>query len=178
MQRLFSLSDFANGLRYFGNETIISPLVNRAINVFRELVNDAAINTPGIVLNIGVQFASSAGTQNIISIIASHAPVNVTGVTLGRGPAIPGVISVEAPPFTERVDVYESLILDSAGSQITNWRYLGTALNGRWTATGALTGGRYMAIGRSSLIPGLESFPGIVVTKFERDPLGFPGTKK
>jgi hypothetical protein len=178
MQRLFSLSDFANGLRYFGNETIISPLVNRAINVFRELVNDAAINTPGIVLNIGVQFASSAGTQNIISFIASHAPVNVTGVTLGRGPAIPGVISVEAPPFTERVDVYESLILDSAGSQITNWRYLGTALNGRWTATGALTGGRYMAIGRSSLIPGLESFPGIVVTKFERDPLGFPGTKK
>jgi hypothetical protein len=178
MQRLFSLSDFANGLRYFGNETIISPLVNRAINVFRELVNDAAINTPGIVLNIGVQFASTAGTQNIISFIASHAPVNVTGVTLGRGPAIPGVISVEAPPFTERVDVYESLILDSAGSQITNWRYLGTALNGRWTATGALTGGRYMAIGRSSLIPGLESFPGIVVTKFERDPLGFPGTKK
>lgn len=178
MQRLFSLSDFANGLRYFGNETIISPLVNRAINVFRELVNDAAINTPGIVLNIGVQFASSAGTQNIISFIASHAPVNVTSVALGRGPAIPGVISVEAPPFTERVDVYESLILDSAGSQITNWRYLGTALNGRWTATGALTGGRYMAIGRSSLIPGLESFPGIVVTKFERDPLGFPGTKK
>jgi hypothetical protein len=178
MQRLFSLSDFGNGLRYYGNETVISPLVNRAINVFRELVNDASINTPGIVLNIGVKFASVAGTQNIISFVASHAPVNVTGVTIGRGPAIPGGISVEAPPFTERVDVYESLILDSAGSQITNWRYLGTAVNGRWTATGALTGGRYMAIGRSSLIPGLESFPGIVMTKYERDPLGFPGGKK
>jgi hypothetical protein len=125
-----------------------------------------------------VKFASVAGTQNIISFVASHAPVNVTGVTIGRGPAIPGGISVEAPPFTERVDVYEGLILDSAGSQITNWRYLGSAVNGRWTATGALTGGRYMAIGRSSLIPGLESFPGIVMTKYERDPLGFPGGKK
>lgn len=178
MQRLFSLADFANGLRYYGNETILSPLVNRAINIFRELVNDASINTPGIVLTIGVQFASSVGTQNIISFIASHAPVNVTSVAIGRGSSIPGSITVEVPPFTERVDVYESLILDSAGTQITNWRLLGTAVNGRWTAPGALTGGRYMAIGRSALIPGLESFPGVVMTKYERDPLGNPGTRK
>ena len=178
MQQLFSLSDFANGLRYYGNETIISPLVNRAINVVRELVNDTAINTPGIVLNIGVEFATGVAGQNKISFIASHAPVNVTGVTIGRGPAVPGGISVEVPPFTERVDVYESQIPDSLGSQITNWRYLGTAVNGRWTGTGSLSGGRYMAIGRSSLIPGLESFPGAVITKFERDPLGFPGGKK
>lgn len=169
MQRLFSLSDFANGLRYFGNETIISPLVNRAINVFRELVNDAAINTPGIVLNIGVQFASAAGTQNIISFIASHAPSDVLSYA-DRAVSANGV-TVSMPPNTERVDVY----------------YRTT---GNWTLLGSTTTGRIIniperprpvsviAIGRNSIIPGLESFPGISVTRVERDPLGGPGSKR
>ena len=169
MQRLFSLSDFANGLRYFGNETIISPLVNRAINVFRELVNDAAINTSGIVLNIGVQFASSAGTQNIISFIASHAPSDVLSYADRAVPA--NGVTVSMPPNTERVDVY----------------YRTT---GNWTLLGSTTTGRIVniperprpvsviAIGRNSIIPGLESFPGISVTRVERDPLGGPGSKR
>lgn len=169
MQRLFSLSDFANGLRYFGNETIISPLVNRAINVFRELVNDASINTPGIVLNIGVQFASIAGTQNIISFIASHAPSDVLSYA-DRAVSANGV-TVSIPPNTERVDVY----------------YRTT---GNWTLLGSTTTGRIVniperprpvsviAIGRNSIIPGLESFPGVSVTRVERDPLGGPGSKR
>jgi hypothetical protein len=170
MQRLFSLSDFANGLRYYGNETIISPLVNRAINVFRELVNDASINTPGIVVNIGVQFASVAGTENVISFIASHAPVNV--LTYADRPNVPSNgVTVSMPPNTERVDVYYRTS--------SNWTLLGS------TTTGTITNIQerprpvtVIAIGRNAIIPGLESFPGLSVTRIERDPLGFPGTKK
>ena len=99
MKSLFSLSDFANGLRYYGNETIISPLVNRTINVFREIVNDAAINTPGIVLDIGVEFAAAAGNPNRISFIASHAPVDVVRVSRT------GVVTLAVPPNTERTNI-------------------------------------------------------------------------
>ena len=127
---------FANGLRYFGNETIISPLVNRAINVFRELVNDAFINTLGIVLNIGVQFASIARTQNIISFIASHAPSDV---------------------------LFRQMALLFQCPQILN---VSMSTIGRW------------AIGRNSITSGLESFPGVSVTRVERDPLGGPGSKR
>ncbi len=169
MQRLFSLSDFANGLRYYGNESIISPLVNRAINVFRELVNDAAINTPGIVLNIGVEFATGVAGQNKISFIASHAPVDVLSFA-DRQVAANGV-TVSLPPNTERADIYYS----TGG----NWQLLGTTTTG--TLSNIPTLGRpvtIIAIGRNNIIPGLESFPGVTLTRVERDPLGFPGGKK
>lgn len=152
MQRLFSLSDFANGLRYYGNETIISPLVNRAINVFRELVNDASINTPGIVLNIGVQFASAAGTQNIISFIASHAQVDVISLTRN------GTASFIAPPNTRQIDVYYK-----RGNG--NWVYFtstaGNSVSGIPIPLIPSLGPTFViGIGRNSTISGLESFPG------------------
>jgi hypothetical protein len=115
MKSLFSLSDFANGLRYYGNKTITSSLVNRAINVFRELVNDAAINTPGIVLNVGVEFAAAAGTPNRISFVASYAPVDVVRVSRA------GVVILNVPPNTESSDIYyDDLTLND------NWKYAGS----------------------------------------------------
>jgi hypothetical protein len=156
MQRLFSLSDFANGLRYFGNETIISPLVNRAINVFRELVNDAAINTPGIVLNIGVRFASAAGAQNIISFIASHAPVDVVSVA---PVLVNGILrqnfTIAIPPNTQQVDLYTS-----GGG---NWAFIGSGTTNVIQTARVLKGNDVIAIGRNGLIGGLESFPGRVL---------------
>jgi hypothetical protein len=168
MQRLFSLSDFANGLRYYGNETIISPLVNRAINVFRELVNDASINTPGIVLNIGVQFASVAGAENVISFIASHAPVDVTGLIV-RATAL-NAVTLNMPPNTERADVYYK----NAG----NWQYLASTTTGTISTIPPLSlPVTVIAIGRNSIIPGLESFPGNSITRVERDGIP-PGSKR
>lgn len=153
MQRLFSLSDFANGLRYYGNETILSPLVNRAINVFRELVNDAAINTPGIVLNIGVEFASVAGTQNVISFIASHAPVDIVSVA---PVLINGVIrhnfTIAIPPNTQNVNLYTII-----GG---NWAPIGSGTTSVIQTARVLKGSDVIAIGRNGLIGGLESFPG------------------
>ncbi len=159
MQRLFSLSDFANGLRYFGNETIISPFANRAINVFRELVNDAAINTPGIVLNIGVQFANTANPLNQISFIASHAPVDITGVYEYSGI---GVVAIQlaTPTNTQSVDLYYS-------SGRNNWRYL-ISTNSSFVDLRPFADlrqllpkdTRIIAIGKNGLNPSLESFPG------------------
>jgi hypothetical protein len=156
MQRLFSLSDFANGLRYYGNETIISPLVNRAINVFRELVNDAAINTPGIVINIGVQFASVPGSQNVVSFIASHAPVDVVSVApiLVNG-VLRQNFTVAIPPNTQQVDLYTS-----GGG---NWSFIGSGTASVIQTNRVLKGNDVIAIGRNGLISGLESFPGRVL---------------
>ena len=161
MQRLFSLSDFANGLRYYGNESIISPLVNRAINVFRELVNDAAINTPGIVLNIGVEFATGVAGQNKISFIASHAPVDVVAFTPRL---VAPYVTLNMPPNTERADVY---IRGTTG----NWRFLGSTTNGSLSGFPTITElpVTAIAIGRNAIIPGLESFPGVSVTRIQRD---------
>ncbi len=153
MQRLFSLSDFANGLRYYGNETILSPLVNRAITVFRELVNDAAINTPGIVLNIGVQFANAATPVNQISFIASHAPVDVLSV---QPVQVNGVLrqnfTIAIPPNTQQVDLYSS-----GGG---NWTFIGSGTGSVIQTARVLKGSDVIAIGRNGLIDGLESFPG------------------
>lgn len=167
MQRLFSLSDFANGLRYYGNEAIISPLVNRAINVFRELVNDASINTPGIVLNIGVKFASTNGTQNFISFTASHAPVDVIKVRAY------GAIDLMVPPGTYQSDVYYSNIIDAQGNR-GNWTYLGSTASNTLPNSAnrpLFDGALVMAIGRNSTISGIESFPGKVVA-FSPGPSG------
>jgi hypothetical protein len=167
MKSLFSLSDFVNGLRYYGNETIISVVANRAINVLRELVNDAAINTPNVVLDFGVEFATGVGGQNKISIIASHAPV--IAAQLRRQERY---VTVEAPAITGAIDVY---VRDPVLGD--NWRLIGTGSGTSIPVTGTIpTNYQLIAVARSSLIPGLESFPKFV--SYPPDPLGFPGTRK
>jgi hypothetical protein len=153
MQRLFSLSDFANGLRYYGNETVISPLVNRAINVFRELVNDAAINTPGIVLDFKVVFAANASQQNIIGFFASSAPV-----TSANLPPAGDRIAFSLPPNSSGMDIYGRDSLSQS-----NWKFLGTASSSpvyfRDLANLGSTVPIYIVTSRSSVISGLDSFP-------------------
>lgn len=155
MQRLFSLADFVNGLRYYGNETLISAVANRGINVLRELVNDAAINTPGIVLDFGVQFASLAGQSNKISIIASHSPTD-----FGLVRRTLATINITQPPNTERTDFY----IQRTAQQ--NWEFIGSTTDGVFAVPPAFinpnTGGfdwGYVAVSRSSIIGGLESVP-------------------
>lgn len=156
MQRLFSLSDFANGLRYYGNETIISPLVNRAINVFRELVNDAAINTPGIVLDFKVEFAANAAQQNKISIFASSAPVASANL-----PPAGDRIAFSLPPNSSGMDIYGRDSLSQS-----NWKFLGTASSSpiyfRDLSNLGSTVPVYIVTSRSSVISGLDSFPILV----------------
>lgn len=155
MQRLFSLADFVNGLRYYGNETVISAVANRGINILRELVDDAAINTPGIVLDFGVQFAGVYGQLNKISIIASHTPTDY-----GLVRRTLATINVTQPPNTERVDFYVQR------TAALNWQYMGSTVSGEFTVPPAFVnpdrGGiywNYIAVSRSSVISGLEGVP-------------------
>jgi hypothetical protein len=127
----------------------VSSLVNRAILVLREIVNDPSTNTLGINLDIGVQLGNVSGQGNKISFIASHAPVDVSRVTRA------GVISLVVPPFTERSDIYYSNYAIN-----DNWKYLGSTTGSSFTVASLPVNARVIAIGRSSLIPGLESFPG------------------
>ncbi len=156
MKSLFSLSDFANGLRYYGNETVISPLVNRAINVFRELVNDAAINTPGIVLDFKVVFAANASQPNIIGFFASSAPV-----TSANLPPAGDRIAFSLPPNSSGMDIYGRDSLSQS-----NWKFLGTASSSpvyfRDLANLGSTAPVYIVTSRSSVISGLDSFPILV----------------
>jgi hypothetical protein len=158
MKQLFSLADFANGLNYFRNESPVSVFANRAISVFRELVNDAAINTPGIVLDFGVQFGGGISGANKISIIASHAPINVSvGNSSGNfTQLILNNVFLARPPNTEgTVDLYYILQNDTA-----NWRYLASMTTDSMVITTPLPSNQIIAIGRSSIIPGLQSLPG------------------
>jgi hypothetical protein len=164
MKRLFSLADFANGLRYYGDNAILSLVANRAIGIFRELVNDAAINTPGIVLDFRVTPATTAGSNNAISILASHATVDVINVNR----TIPKYVDVTIPPNTERVDLYYR----TTG----NWTYFASGTSSRIPYTNAGPRPEIMAIGRNGTFSGLESFPGRI--GYPPDPLGWPGTKK
>jgi hypothetical protein len=158
MQRLFSLSEFVNGLRYYGNESLISAVANRGIGVLQELVNNAAINTPNIVLDFGVQFASSYGQSNKISIIASHSPTDFALVrrTLAT-------INVTQPANTERVDFYVQR------AATLNWQYMGSTVTDVFTIPPAFvnpnTGGfdwSYVAVSRNSILGGLESVPYLI----------------
>jgi hypothetical protein len=158
MQRLFSLSDFVNGLRYYGNESLISAVANRGIGVLQELVNNAAINTPNIVLDFGVQFSNGSGQSNKISIIASHSPTDFALVrrTLAT-------INVTQPANTERVDFYVQR------AATLNWQYMGSTVTDVFTIPPAFvnpnTGGfdwSYVAVSRSSIIGGLESVPYLI----------------
>lgn len=160
MKRLFSLADFANGLHRFRTETPVTVIANRAIGVFQEIVNDAAINTPGIVLDVGVQLASAAGGLNKISFVASHAPIDVTHILPIDG-ATSTLIFLKGPPNTGQVDIYGVF-----GGQNG---YLGTTVSGSLWYPGQIAGGsEIIAVGRSSIIPGLESLPGL--SEFAPDP--------
>ncbi len=150
MKQLFSLADFANGLHRFRTETPITAIANRAIGVFQEIVNDAAINTPGIVLDVGVQFASTAGEPNRIKFVASHAPIDIIDITAVYGRTN---IRLNRPPNTGPVDVYRNF-----GGQSF---YLGTTTSGVLRYPGQIIqGAEIAAVGRNTIIPGLESLPG------------------
>ena len=128
------------------------------------IINDAAINTPGIVLDFRVTPATVAGSNNTISILASHATVDVINVNR----TIPKYVDVAIPPNTERVDLYYR----TTG----NWTYFASGTSSRIPYTNAGLRPEIMAIGRNGTFSGLESFPGRI--GYPPDPLGFPGTKK
>jgi hypothetical protein len=152
MKQLFSLADFANGLSRFRSETPLSAVANRGILIFQEMVNDAAINTPGIVLDFGVEFATGIGEQNKISVIASNAPTDAR--PLNGGSSIIDLIVPQSTNFP--IDLY----ISSNGS---NWRYLTSASTESVRLRSPLPSHtRVIAIGRNSFIPTLESFPGNV----------------
>lgn len=155
MQRLFSLADFANGLDRFRGETIVSPILDRPIRIFQEMVNNAAINTPGIVLDFGVELGSPLGSPNRIKIIASHVPTDY-----GLVRRTLAMINVTVPPNSQRVDLYVKQ------TPLQNWQYMGSTTDGFFTVppnfVNPNTGGpdwTYIAVARSALIGGLESFP-------------------
>lgn len=152
MQSLFSLADFADGLPTFRDNGPLSIVGNQAITILQELVANANINTPGIVLNIDVLFANAARPQNTIRFLASHAPVKV--LTYADRQVAANGVTVEMPPNTQSVDIYFRT------DQNANWQRIGT------TSTGSLTGiptqGRpiwVVAVGRNGTFSGLKSFP-------------------
>jgi hypothetical protein len=152
MKRLFSLADFANGLNYFRNETPVTVVANQAISIFKELVNDAAINTPGIVLDFRVEFAQSAASLNKIGIFASSSAPSA------QLPPAGDRLIFSLPPNSSGVDIYAR----DAFNQ-NNWTYLGFAQSSpvyfsslpRFSAAFPI----YIVTSRSSIIPGLNSFP-------------------
>ena len=156
MKRLFSLADFANGLSRFRTETPISAVANRAISIFQEMVNDAAINTPGIALDFNVKPAAFPGGVNAISIYASHAPADIEFITVEN--EIQGVV----PPNTAQIDLY---IRPATGG---TWAYYTTLFGTGESFFGlslAQLPANYLvtAIATSSSIGGLQSFPGKTV---------------
>jgi hypothetical protein len=153
MKSLFSLADFANGLHYYGNETIISQFANRAVNILKELVNDASINTPRIFLDVKIALANGVSSQNTIEILASHAPVDITSLTKS------GSATFSVPPNTQQTDIYYK-----RGSG--NWIYFtsttGNSVSGIPVPLIPSLGQTFViGIGRNSLISGLESFLGV-----------------
>jgi hypothetical protein len=155
MQRLFSLADFAKGLDRFRSETIVSAIIDRAISIFQEMVNNAAINTPGIVLDFNVKPSAFAGDVNAISVYASHAQVDITASSRpDTGGPIQLTLSV--PTNTERVDLY------SRNSRITgsSFNYIGSTTSTIFTKSTLSPFAEVVAIGRNATLSGLESFPG------------------
>jgi hypothetical protein len=157
MKQLFSLSDFANGLSRFRSETPLSAVGNRAIMIFQEMVNDAAINTPGIVLDFKVAFASTATDQNKISILASNAPVDVASVV--RPNTTRSVIVGLSGATSDKIDIYYGL-----GSG--NWTLAQTFVQSSAPRSsfrlpeGLPENSSVIAIASNGLISGLDSFPG------------------
>jgi hypothetical protein len=164
MKQLFSLSDFANGLSRFRSETPLSVVANRAIMIFQEMVNDAAINTPGIVLDFKVELATSVGGLNKISILASHSPAIIDFIT------VENEIQALLPANSERTDFYYKT---PAG---TSWIYFATA-SGAESIFGLFVNQfqantKIIAVSRSAIFPGLQGFPSNVVGVKRANPCG------
>jgi hypothetical protein len=150
MKRIFSLSDFANGLDYFRNENPLTIRANRVIGVFKEIVNDAAVNTPGIALDFKIEAAPFFGGQNKITILASSAPIDVGNI---YRPNFDRSVIVELSGATNNLaGIYYSL----GGS---NWTFAGTS---GFLPDGLPENASVIAIATNSVIPGLNSFPGAV----------------
>jgi hypothetical protein len=154
MQQLFSLANFANSLDVFRNQSQLTLPANKAIIILKEMISDANINTPGIVLDINVAFASNTASQNTIRIFASHAPVDITSFTTS------GNVTFNVPLNTQQTDIYYKL-----GSG--NWVYFtsttGNSVSGIPVVPVVPSFGPtfVIGIGRNAIITGLESFPGV-----------------
>lgn len=162
MQRLFSLADFANGLRRFRAETPVTSAANRVIDTFQEIVNDASINTPGIVIDFNIRPAQSTAFSNIITISAAHAAPTIDSIDCNN------IIDGTIPPNTERVDFY--VIRPVRGA---TWTYYATIPGSPDTYfnlfLGDLPGNTGVtAVAVNSTIGGLQSFPSQVVTTNDR----------
>jgi hypothetical protein len=157
MQRLFSLADFANGLRRFRTETPIALAANQAISIFQEIINDAAINTPGIVIDFNVRPAESLNSTNTITLYGSHSPATIDSISCENN--IEGTI----PANTSRIDFY--IIRPVRGATWTYYTTLSgspeTYFNLSLSDLPANTGVTAVAI--NSSIGGLQSFPSNVV---------------
>jgi hypothetical protein len=153
MKQLFSLSDFANSLNYFRNETPLTSAANQAISLFKEMVNDAAVNTLGIIIDFNVELSTNTGIlNNQIKLIASSAPVDVEIPQFKTGEPIEGNLN---SLINQDVDLYYSV---SGG----NWIYGGSTVAGNSQLPILPNGARLIAIGRNPYITGLESLPGTV----------------
>jgi hypothetical protein len=146
---VFSAGDLITALRRFADNSPLPLYANQAIDLAQEVILNANLNTPGIILEILVSRSTSASVSNHISLRLSHAPVDVLPIDhAGRGP-----IDLVVPPNTARADIYYSV--DRA-----NWTYLGTTTTNQFVHTQNLWGARVIAIGHNAVIPGLESYPG------------------
>ena len=152
MKSFFSLSDFASGLRYYGNETAVSTIANRAISVLQELVNNASINTPGVAVSFGLKLASSVNQQNKISIIASSSDTNYNVFPSGS-PSETFFVTLSS--VSDSVDFYKYEEL-SGCCALT---YLGSTSSGVFQAPpGSITEySTVYAVARNRFIPGLET---------------------
>jgi hypothetical protein len=146
LARAFALGDLFSSLRTFANSTSQPDFFNRAIDVGEDLVLNANLNTPSIVLD----FSLLRSASNSARILASHAPVNVLPIDHpGDGP-----ILLDVPPNTARTDLYYSV-------DNSNWTYLGTTTSNVFNGTRRLWGARVIAIGHNAVLSGLESYPGV-----------------
>jgi hypothetical protein len=147
MKTLFSLADFAKGLKAFALNRVISSEANLAVNVLSELVDHPNISTPSIILDVGVDFSALVSNANNISMIVSHAPVDIIATSPGR-------YELSVPPNTTRTDLYYQ--------SDTKWVYFATTNSNIaiFPVNARPVRSYVIAIGRNSYFPTLSSFPG------------------
>lgn len=165
MKQLFSLADFANGLTRFRTETPVTAVANRAISIFQEMVNDASINTPGIVLDFNVKPAAFLGDTNMITIYGSHAPATIDFITVEND------IQGTTPPNTAQIDIY---VRRSASTAWTYYTTLPGSPDGYFglSITNLPANTKVTAVATSSIIGGLQSFPSRNVNLYGPNPCG------
>jgi hypothetical protein len=164
MKQLFSLSEFARGLNYYRNDQPLSLIANRAISFLREIVDDAAINTPNIVLDFKIETAASLGALNKISIFASHSPATIDFIT------VENEIQALLPANSERTDFYYRAPTG------TVWTYFATAPGSEGLfdlfVNQFPANTRITAVSRSATFPGLQAFPSNIVNVKRANPCG------